>query len=90
VSPEQSGLLLPATGAAGGTQLPHTSNQLTALKKLKQFVVVLKITSPLAGFMIALRSASVIRGISIPFVLLATSSIAETSGGFPVVLIADP
>jgi hypothetical protein len=47
-----------------------------------------KTINPFAGLMIALRSANVIRGASIPMVVDFTSSIAELSGALPSLFTA--
>jgi hypothetical protein len=90
VSPLHLGPLFPAMGDGTPIQLPHISHQAPFLKKLKHLVVVLKISNASAGFAMAFRSASVIRGTSIPLVVLLASSIADESAGAPLALTATP
>ncbi|MBL0155374.1 MAG: hypothetical protein IPP93_18650 [Chitinophagaceae bacterium] len=63
------------------------SSQADALNTQKLLVVVSYSSYPLAGLIIASLDVEDVRGISIPLSLLFTSSMAEGSGGVPLVLM---
>ena len=72
------------------TSVPHVSLQPLPMKKFKQFVVVLNMTKPKAGFTIALRCVVVMRGGRNPWVVEFISVIAVAFGVLVPIPMLDP